>query len=137
MPSFGQASQQRLNSCHTDLAVIFNEVVKTFDCSVVCGHRTKSEQDKVYPRYSQVQWPKSKHNSLPSIAVDVIPYPVDWQDIKRFYLFGGYVLATARHLYDAGLVSHRLRWGGDWDVDTEVTDQKFNDLPHFELIGVK
>jgi len=27
----------------------------------------------------------------------------------------------------------RLRWGGDWDGDTELDDNKFDDLPHFEL----
>ena len=27
-----------------------------------------------------------------------------------------------------------LRWGGDWDVDTELKDNDFDDLPHFELL---
>ncbi len=27
-----------------------------------------------------------------------------------------------------------LRWGGDWDGDTELRDQKFVDLPHFEVL---
>jgi hypothetical protein len=26
-----------------------------------------------------------------------------------------------------------LRWGGDWDQDWEVKDNKFDDFPHFEL----
>jgi hypothetical protein len=26
-----------------------------------------------------------------------------------------------------------LRWGGDWDSDTEVNDNGFDDLVHFEL----
>jgi peptidoglycan L-alanyl-D-glutamate endopeptidase CwlK len=25
-----------------------------------------------------------------------------------------------------------LRWGGDWDKDWEVQDNKFDDFPHFE-----
>ena len=25
-----------------------------------------------------------------------------------------------------------IHWGGDWDRDTEVNDQTFNDLAHFE-----
>jgi hypothetical protein len=29
----------------------------------------------------------------------------------------------------------KLRWGGDWDMDTEVKDNKFDDLVHFELVG--
>ena len=43
----------------------------------------------------------------------------------------------ADELYIAGKMKHRIRWGGDWDGDTDVKDQKFMDLPHFELIGVK
>jgi peptidoglycan LD-endopeptidase CwlK len=27
-----------------------------------------------------------------------------------------------------------IRWGGDWDGDGDLSDHKFNDLPHFELI---
>lgn len=26
-----------------------------------------------------------------------------------------------------------LRWGGDWDSDTEVNDNSFDDLVHFEI----
>ena len=28
----------------------------------------------------------------------------------------------------------KLRWGGDWDRDTQVKDNSFDDLLHFELI---
>ena len=27
-----------------------------------------------------------------------------------------------------------LRWGGDWDRDTEVRDNTFDDLVHFEIV---
>jgi len=66
-----------------------------------------------------------------------VPYPVDWEDTKRFYHFGGYVLGVASELFKRGEITHRLRWGGDWDGDTDVSDQQFNDLPHFELIGIE
>ena len=36
-------------------------------------------------------------------------------------------------LYDQGVITHKLRWGGDWDKDGSTTDQNLNDLPHFEL----
>lgn len=135
MPSFGRTSTDRLSTCHEDLIVLFDEVVKHFDCKITCGHRNKEAQDKAFAEgRSKLRWPQSKHNQGPSMAVDVVPFPIDWHDLKRFYLFGGYVLATARFLYDIGAISHLVRWGGDWDLDTEVGDQKFNDLPHFELI---
>jgi len=27
----------------------------------------------------------------------------------------------------------RLRWGGDWDMDFKVMDNRFDDFPHFEV----
>ena len=29
----------------------------------------------------------------PSRAVDVVPYPIDWDDRERFHLFAGFVIA--------------------------------------------
>ena len=61
------------------------------------------------------------------MAVDVAPYPIDWEDRDRFHYFGGYVLGIAKSL---GL---NIRWGGDWDQDTQTKDNKFDDLVHFEI----
>lgn len=130
MPAFGTKSKTLLNTCHNDLQRIFNEVVKTFDCSVICGHRNEETQNKYFEEgSSKLKFPNSMHNTNPSIAIDIAPYPIDWGDTKRFYLFAGYVLGTANQL---GI---KLRWGGDWDSDTEVNDQTFNDLVHFELVN--
>lgn len=76
---------------------------------------------------SKTKWPDSKHNSNPSMGIDVAPYPIDWNDIKRFYHFGGFVQSRAESL---GI---KLRWGGDWDSDRDLNDQTFMDLVHFEL----
>ncbi len=136
MASYGKRSAERLATSHKDLQVIFNEVVIGFDCSILCGHRNEADQNAAFSEgRSKVKWPTGKHNSTPSQAIDAAPYPIDWKDINRFYMFGGYVLATADRLYREGKIAHRLRWGGDWDLDTEVNDQRFNDLPHFELIN--
>jgi hypothetical protein len=27
-----------------------------------------------------------------------------------------------------------LRWGGDWSMDFEVKDNRFDDLVHFEIV---
>ena len=129
MPSFSKRSQDRLSTCRSELQTLFYEVVKGFDCTVLCGHRGRAEQTEAFESgRSKVRWPDGKHNSNPSEAVDVVPYPVNWNDLARFYFFGGYVKAKAEEL---GI---NIRWGGDWDGDTSVTDQNFNDLPHFELI---
>jgi len=128
MPKFGKTSADRLATCHPDLQKLFNEVVKNYDCSVLQGIRPKEEQDEYFRTgRSKVQYPNSKHNSDPSMAADVAPYPIDWNNTNRFYHFAGYVIATADQL---GI---KLRWGGDWDSDKDFSDQNFNDLPHFEI----
>ncbi|WP_232367585.1 M15 family metallopeptidase domain-containing protein [Alteromonas pelagimontana] len=50
-----------------------------------------------------------------------------------FAVFAGFVQCVARQLYAEGKITHLVRWGGDWDMDGQTLDQKFNDLPHFEL----
>lgn len=134
MPKFSKRSLERLGQCHVDLQIIFKEVIKHYDCSILCGHRGKKEQDKAYKEgKSKLVFPKSKHNLTPSLAIDVVPYPIEWNDLKRFYYFGGFVKGIASQLLKEGFISHEIRWGGDWDSDNDFADQKFTDLPHFEL----
>jgi len=128
MPSFSQRSQDRLNTCDPRIVEVLEEVIKHWDCTILQGERTKEEQDEFFRTgRSKVQWPNSKHNSSPSKAVDVAPYPIDWNDTRRFDYFAGFVKGIA---VSKGIT---LRWGGDWDSDTDVKDQTFNDLPHFEI----
>ena len=128
MAKFGNRSKKRLDTCHPDLIRLFEKVVEGFDNSILCGHRNEFDQNKAFDeKRSKLKFPKGKHNTIPSLAIDVAPYPIDWNDIKRFYFFGGYVKGVAKSM---GI---KIRWGGDWDSDTLVRDQSFNDLPHFEL----
>ena len=135
MARFSNRSKLNLAQCHIDLQTIFREVIKSFDCSIICGHRNQTAQMIAYEAgKSQLNWPDSKHNSKPSMAVDAPPYPIDWHDRETFVFFAGYVKGTANELFKQGKISHRIRWGGDWDSDNDLHDQTFNDLPHFELI---
>jgi hypothetical protein len=129
---FGKTSKKNLNEAHPLLQEIFNEVIQIFNCSVIEGHRTEAEQNKAYERkQSKLKYPKSKHNKVPSLAVDVIPYPVDWKDTNRFCLLAGVVKGIA-HSKDI-----KIRWGGDWNGNNYCTDEHFLDMPHFELVGVR
>ncbi len=135
MPMFSQKSFSRLSSCHIDLQAVFFEVVKTFDCTVLEGYRNETDQRLAYDRgATELQYPNSMHNKLPSMAVDVQPYPIDWNNTSRMYYFAGYVMGVAQKLKDEGKITHSLRWGGDWNSNTETKDQAFNDLSHFEII---
>ena len=128
MPRFGKRSKERLATCEKDLQMVFNEVIKYVDCSILEGHRSKDRQNALYEDgKTKVRYPNGRHNASPSRAVDVTPYPVDWADRERQTLFAGFVLGVANQM---GI---ELRWGGDWDQDFEVKDNRFDDFPHFEL----
>ncbi len=128
MPRFGKTSRKRLKTCDEDLQVLFEEVVKYFDCSVIEGHRNEARQNKAFEDgNSKVKFPNGRHNSKPSKAVDVAPYPIDWEDRERMTYFAGFVKGIA---YMMGIP---IRWGGDWNNNTILKDNNFDDLPHFEL----
>ncbi len=129
MPGFSEKSIAKLASCDPRLQRVFYEVVRNFDCTILEGHRDQERQNRMVDEgKSQVRWPDGRHNTVPSMAVDVTPYPVVWDDRERQTLFAGYVLATAKTM---GL---DLRWGGDWSMDFEVRDNQFDDLVHFEIV---
>lgn len=129
MNKFSSLSKVRLQSCHPKLQLLFSEVIKHYDCTILCGHRTKDEQDEVLRLgKSKVAWPSSKHNAFPSLAIDIVPYPVDWEDTARFYHFAGFVLGLSK------LMNIPIRWGGDFSMDLNFKNESFIDMPHFELI---
>jgi len=134
MPYFSDLSLKRLGTCTATLQHLFMEIIKHYDCTILCGHRSKEEQETAYSRgLTRLRYPSSWHNHIPARAVDAIPwhrtYPhIRWNDRDRIYNFAGYVLGIAQGL------SIGIRWGGDWDSDTELDDQTFMDLVHFELV---
>jgi peptidoglycan LD-endopeptidase CwlK len=128
MPKFGKASLAKLDTCHPDLQRIFNEVIKTYDCSILEGHRSNERQKELYHQGKSKIKSGGKHNSLPSAAADVAPYPIDWNDKNRFCHFAGRVQGIAL------MLDIKIRWGGDWNGDNNLKNQTFFDLPHFELI---
>lgn len=122
----GAASTKALGTAHPKLQRLILEVDKRLskrrliDLTVVCGHRGQAEQEKAFAEHKSTKhWPDSKHNTLPSNAVDVAPYPTDWNDRESFALLAGYILAVANDL--------------DIEVDVGALWKKFPDLPHVEL----
>tara|TARA_R110001583_G_scaffold15059_2_gene62457 strand:+ start:20333 stop:20725 length:393 start_codon:yes stop_codon:yes gene_type:complete len=129
MPTYSSTSQGKLSQCHPLLQQVFNQVIKSVDNTIIEGHRSKEKQNSLFEQgKSQLKYPKGKHNAVPSLAVDAAPYPIDWQDRERATLFAGYVLGVAAEM---GI---KLRWGGDWNMNFETSDNNFDDLWHFELI---
>lgn len=128
MYKFGKKSKERLEECDPKIQEVFNELINYMDISIICGYRGKEEQNKAFNEgRSKLKYPESKHNKKPSLAVDAVPYPLDWDDRERF----SYMAGMARMI--AKSKGYDLRWGGDWDSDGTLKDNNFDDLPHFEL----
>lgn len=137
---YGSVSSTRLATASPNLQRVFREALRrqVMDIAILQGHRGEVEQTAAFQSgASKVQWPNSKHNSNPSMAVDAAPYPIRWGDagdpertkaIGRFYMLAGLVLGVAAEL------GVKVRWGGNWDGDNSVFDQEFDDLVHYEEI---
>jgi peptidoglycan L-alanyl-D-glutamate endopeptidase CwlK len=124
MAKLGAGSLAKLGECHPDLQRVVRRAVELMpadlDMTVLCGWRGKAEQDKAYREgKSKLRFPESRHNRVPAEAVDLAPYPIDWNDHAAFTRLATYVLAAAA---DLGV---RVSWGGHW--------RGFIDLPHYEL----
>jgi peptidoglycan L-alanyl-D-glutamate endopeptidase CwlK len=124
MAKLGAGSLAKLGECHPDLQRVVRRAVELMpaglDLTVLCGWRGQVEQEKAFREgKSRLHFPESRHNSWPSAAVDLAPFPIDWNDRAAFVLLASYVLAAAA---DLGV---RVTWGGHW--------RGFPDFPHFEL----
>ncbi len=136
MPKFSQSSFSKLATCHPDLQTLFYEVIKHFDCTILEGHRNQADQEKAFNSgNSTLHYPHGKHNAQPSNAVDVIPYPINFDDEKLGLWFGGYVLGIAQKLKDEGKMTHSIRWGGSWNGLGKLNSSHvLNDIVHFEIV---
>ena len=137
MPALSEFSYGHLNTCDDRLIEIVEIVVLQYDVRVLEGRRTWARQAQLLMEEKTKVGPgKSKHNpptegdeDWKSLAVDVVPYPIDWKDAKRFCYLAGLMIGTA------GMLGWQLRWGGNWDMDLVIIDdQNFDDLPHFEIV---
>lgn len=132
MASFGKRSFDNLVTCHPDIQATLKEAVETFDFSVLEGARSQERQTQLFKEgkskidginkksYHQV----TEENPL-SMAVDVAPYPIDWNDEARFRTMAKHIFKAHQKLLAQGKVTHALEWGGHW--------KKFIDRPHFQI----
>lgn len=130
MASFGATSRRRLATLDPRLQKVLEAAIEVCDFTILCGHRDRQAQNAAYrDGKSTLLWPDSKHNTYPSIAVDVAPWSgtVDWDDEAAFGYVAGVIKAMAH------LEGVELRWGGDWNDDMSTQDHDLRDLPHLEI----
>lgn len=124
MFKFSKRSQDKLDTCHSNLVELMETALKSssIDFSVICGYRNEKEQNKAYREgKSNALYPHGRHNKTPSMAVDIAPYPIDWDDIDRFIELSTHIKKVAHDL------DIPIWWGGNW--------KQLKDYPHYELMG--
>lgn len=136
MPSFGEKSQAVVDTCHLDMQKIAYFVILYFDFSAVEGHRGEEDQNQMVDEgKSHVRWPDGEHNSIPSKALDITPWPAGY-DENTMLVLAGYFMLAAQLLLERGEITHKIRWGGDWDGDGDYHDNGLWDPWHFELVEI-
>ncbi len=118
--------QERLKDVHPDLVRLVEELGKMRDIIVVCGHRSDVDQAIAYQNGNSKAKPgQSKHNSIPSMAVDVAitldkGHSIPWREFELFTKMG----EDAEYL--AKKLGIKILWGGRFN--------KLRDMPHIELV---
>jgi hypothetical protein len=126
MFKFGKRSKERLKGVNPKLVNVLNELIKIMDVTIIEGLRTETRQNELLAQ-GKSKTKYSKH--LEGKAVDLAPYPIDWEDRERFHYMGGMIRGIGKQ---QGV---DIRWGGDWDSDGEIKDNSFDDLVHVEIKG--
>lgn len=129
---FSKISKQRISTIDPKLQSVLFKAIQVYDFTVLEGHRSNERQDELYSQgRTKLKAGQSKHNQMPSKAVDLAPFPIDWQNLDRFIHLAGIIIGIGHSM---GIT---IRWGGNWDRDNQIMkeDQNFNDLPHFELVN--
>jgi len=136
----GTQSRARLHGVHGDLTrVVFRAIeISDQDFMVLEGVRTPERQRQLYAQGrtkpgNKVTWTlNSNHFINPKTgkghAVDLVPYPVDWNDLAKFDAINDAMQTAAKEL------GVKLRWGADWDRDGKPRERGESDSPHWEII---
>lgn len=135
MPYWGTRSLIQLKTCHPDLQTLANAILRRLpyrsvpDVRVLWGHRNEEQQEwRVAMGYSKLRWPYSKHNRMPSTAMDLEPWirkrcvdgkpaPVPYDDLSYWMDLRELTEKEAR------MLGIEIRHGSAW-----------NDWAHIELI---
>ena len=114
----GTRSLQNLSGVHPDLVAVVKLAISITeqDFTVIEGIRNINRQRELVKAGKSTTM-NSRH--ITGHAVDMVPWPVDWNDLERFEVMSEAMKAAAEEL-DIPIV-----WGGDW--------KSFYDAPHFEL----
>lgn len=129
----GKTSLARLQGVDETLVNVVKRAIEIseVDFTVMEGVRTLERQRELYAQGRTapgkiVTWTmKSRH--IEGKAVDLVPYPLDWNDLEKFNKIKDAMFQAAKEL------DVNLRWGADWDGDGNYREKGEYDSPHFEI----
>ena len=136
--SLSQRSLNNLKGVHPKLVAVVTRALEltTEDFIVIEGVRTQARQDELWAQGRTkpgpvVTWTKdaSSHGIGTDgfgHAVDICPFPVDWNDLKKFDAIAEAMFAAAE---EQGV---RIRWGGEWNMNGKARERGESHSPHFE-----
>ena len=114
----GTRSLQNLSGVHPDLVAVVKLAITITeqDFTVIEGIRNINRQRELVKAGKSTTM-NSRH--ITGHAVDMVPWPVDWNDLERFKVVSEAMKDAAEEL------NIPIVWGGDW--------KSFYDAPHYEL----
>ena len=123
---FGKRSLDNLRGVHPDLVKVVYRALELspIDFTITEGLRTVARQKELVAK-GLSKTMNSRH--ITGHAIDIVPLPVDWNNAQPFVEVSKYFFQAAKELGVA------IRWGGDWNENGDWKDEKFMDLPHYEL----
>jgi peptidoglycan L-alanyl-D-glutamate endopeptidase CwlK len=139
MYQLGNKSKDKLKGVHPTLVRVIERAIElsSQDFMVLEGLRTPERQAELYAQGRTkpgqvVTWTlKSRHFVQADgwgHAVDIAPYPLDWNDLSKFEAIADAMFQASKEL------GTPIRWGADWDQDGRPREKGETDSPHFELV---
>ena len=141
MFKFSERSLNNLKGVHPKLVAVVKRAleISPIDFTVLEGVRSQERQNELWAQGrtkpgAVVTWVQTSGTHGIQAdgyghAVDLAPYPIDWNDHGRFDGLANVMFAAAKEL---GVT---LRWGGNWDMDSVIHERGESDSPHFELFN--
>lgn len=122
---WSKTSLERLKTCDKRLQDMANMMLarSDFDLTITCGYRGEKEQNDAFNKgVSKAKFGQSKHNTTPSQAIDIVPYPIpkNWDTNDRRWQE-----MALNAMWCAGKLGFEITWGGSF--------KKLCDKPHFEI----
>lgn len=138
--ALGAKSLERLAGVHPRLVAVVKRAIEISpqDFLVLEGVRTPERQRELYAQGRTkpgkvVTWTLTSNHFKNAKtgyghAVDLCPFPVDWNTGAKFDAIAKAMFAAAA---EEGLT---IRWGADWDRDGKPREKGESDSPHFEAV---